>query len=194
MRRNRIIPLAAAALTLLFALAGCGTVPQPRAVPRVAPQEIGGGFDPQQVVASFFGDLDDALHDPDLRDATRRSYWVERLASYFAPNERDDQRVILSQALTSFVQDMAQLAEDETLTLELRGFDNVEELPTDPADGQRATVRLPDAEIYMLITRAGPNGPVTIYEDTVGLDQLIGNPGKTVPLVNVGGRWYLTEG
>jgi hypothetical protein len=176
-------------LCALVLLAGCTTVSQPSAVP--APQETGGGFRPEQVVESYFEDLGAALQDPDLADPDRRGYWVERLAGYFAPNERNDQRAALRQSLGGFARDIAQLAEGETVTLELRGFDTVERLPD---EGERATVRLPEAAIYMLITRASGNGTVTLYEDTVGLDRLIGSPDKTVPLINIGGRWYLTEG
>jgi hypothetical protein len=175
-------------LALALLLSACAAPPQPGETT----QEIGGINTPEAVVESFFEDLGDALQDADLASQERRAYWVDRLAGYFAPNERDDQRLALQEALGSFARDLEALAPNETLTLELRGFDPAR--ATMAADGQRATVRLPEATIYMLITRATDQGPVTIYEQPIGFDLVISNPEKSVPLVKIGGRWYLTEG
>ncbi|HWQ14590.1 MAG TPA: hypothetical protein VNL77_17470 [Roseiflexaceae bacterium] len=176
-------------LALALTLAACASTPQAGDAPS---QELGGINTPEAVVESFFEDLGDALKDPDLGTRERRAYWVDRLASYFAPTERDDQRLALQEALGNFARDLEGLAPDETLTLELRGFDPVQ--ATISPDGQRATVRLPEATIYMLITKATESGPATIYEQPIGFDRVISNPEKSVPLVRIGGRWYLTEG
>jgi hypothetical protein len=143
-------------------------------------------------VTSFFEDLGDALNDPRLGDGERRAFWVEQLAGYFAPNERDDQRLALREALGSFAQDLAQLEAGETLTIEMRGFLQGQRSVSE--DGSRATVELPQATIYMLITRAGADGPETVYEQPIALSQVIGNATNSVPLVRIGDRWYLTEG
>ena len=185
--RARRWPAIVAVLAAL--LASCGAVPQPSPAPV---EQLGGGISPETVTLDFFKDLGDALRDPNLRSDDRRAYWVDRLAGYFAPNERDDQRLALREALGSFAHDLEGLAEDEKLTIELRGFDLVE--GDVAADGRQATVRLPEATIYMLITRATDQGPLTIYEQPIGFDRVIGSPEKSVPLVKIGGRWYLTEG
>lgn len=172
-------------LLLGLLLAGCGETEAPRE------GQLSGINNPESVVVSFFEDLGDALKDPSLGSAERRGYWVDRLAGYFAPNERDDQRLALREALGSFAGDLEQLEADETLTLELRGFERVRKVSE---EGERATVQLPEATLYMLITRATESGPVTIYEQPIALSRLIGSAQNTVPLVRVGGRWYLTEG
>jgi hypothetical protein len=153
-------------------------------------EALGGGFGPERVVESFFEDLGSALTDQGLAREDRRTYWVERLVAYFAPNERDDQRALLRQSFAVFAGDLAGLAANETLTLELQNFDaqKVSE------EGERATVRLPEATISMLITRTTERGVVTVYEQPIVLERLIGRPDGTIPLVRVAGRWYLTEG
>src|SRR5262245_44050310 len=83
------------ALLALFALTACGF----GIVPNQGTPSGGGGSTPEQVAQYFFEDLGQALKDPQLSNEDRRDQWVERLANYFAPNERDDQRIALSSAL-----------------------------------------------------------------------------------------------
>jgi hypothetical protein len=180
----------ALALTMLaLALCGCGQI---SATPTPAAAEVSGVNNPEPVVESFFEDLGAALNDPRLAEAERRTYWVEQLAGYFAPNERDDQRLALREALGSFAEDMAKLADGEALTIEMHGFTQGRKSLSD--DGMRATVELPDATITMLITQASDRGPITVYEQPIALSQVIGSSDNSVPLVRIGGRWYLTEG
>jgi len=179
-------------VVLLLMATGCAT-PAP-AAPTPSAEQEGGVNNPESVVSSFFEDLGEALNDPQLASDERRSYWVEQLAGYFAPNERDDQRLALREALGNFAQDLAQLDAGETLTIEMQGFGFQQGRRTLSADGARATVEFPDATITMLITQAGADGPVTIYEQPIALSRVIGNPTNSVPLVRIGERWYLTEG
>src|SRR5215216_1179465 len=73
-------------LTLaLLLLAACGA--SPGETPATAAQTGGGGINPEAVAHSFFEDLSNALKDSTLVRDESRSYWVERLSGYFAPNE-----------------------------------------------------------------------------------------------------------
>jgi hypothetical protein len=173
-------------LLVVLTTAGCAA---PADTARPAPAS-GGGITPESVAENFFEDLGAALQDPALQEETARSYWVERLAAYFAPLERDDQRIALRASLTNFAGDRAQLNPDETLTLEL-SFDRPVKVSD---DGERAMVRLPNGTLNMLIVRMTERGPVTIYEQPIGLDRVIGNPDGLVPTIRIGDRWFLTEG
>ncbi|HMP39425.1 MAG TPA: hypothetical protein PKA05_03510 [Roseiflexaceae bacterium] len=150
----------------------------------------GGGISPESVAENFFEDLRSALQDPSLSSEVTQSFWVERLASYFAPSERDAQSIALRASLARFARDRERLGEDEILTLELT-FDR----PVKVADnGQRAMVQIPNGTLHMLIIRMTERGPLTIYEQPIGLDQVIGNPGGLVPTIRISDRWFLTEG
>ncbi|MEN9936151.1 MAG: hypothetical protein RLZZ387_2730 [Chloroflexota bacterium] len=171
----------------LTLLAGCA-----EPVELASGSELADRNNPESVVINYFEDLGRALKDPQLVREERREYWVEQLAGYFAPNERNDQRLALQESLSRFASDVSELAEGETLTLELRGFKQTQRLIA--ADGQSATIVLPDATVYMLITRASERGPIVVYEQPIEFNRVIGSPTKSVPLVKIGGRWYLTEG
>jgi hypothetical protein len=172
----------------LLAFAACGLTSEEV----VVGGEQGGGSEigPEQVAENFFEDLQSALKDPQLANDDKRGQWVERLSSYFAPNERDDQRIALSSALDNFVAGLDKLAANESLTLELR-FDGVEKVSQSES---RAMIRPINGSIYVLITRATDSGIATLYEDNVGLDELLGSQDGAVPVIRVGRAWYLTEG
>ncbi len=161
------------------------------AAPAADEASVGGGFSPESVTESFFEDLQRALRDPNLQQEETRSFWAERLAGYFAPAERDAQRVALRRALASFASGLRQLADDETVLFELRGLQPVEKVAD---DGERALVRLPSASISMTLMRTTERGSFVFYEQTIGLSQVIGRSDGAVPLVKIDGRWYLTEG
>lgn len=170
---------------LIGTLAACGFAATP------APDTTnGGGSSPELVAQYFFEDLRQALKDPQLTNESRRDQWVERLANYFAPNERDDQRIALSSALDNFVSGRSRLAENESLTLDVR-FDKVEKVSD---DGSRAMVRPTNGSIYILITRTTDNGVLTLYEDDVPLTKVIGDTNGAVPVIKIGRSWFLTEG
>ena len=189
----RLLPLALGRWSLvlgllaLLALAGCGPgAGEP-------PLESGpGGSDigPERVAENFFDDLHSALKDPQLANDDKRGQWVERLAGYFAPNERDDQRIALRAALDGFVAGLAKLEPNENMSIELR-LDGVEKVSE---SDNRATVHLVNGSINILITRTTETGVATLYQDNVGLDRIIGSADGTVPVIRVGRTWYLTEG
>jgi len=175
-------------LMLALLLAACGATPGETAAP--AAQTGGGGISPEAVAHSFFEDLAAALKDPVLVRDESRSYWVERLSGYFAPNERDDQRELLSNTLASFANGVSQLNPDQTLSLDLR-FDGVEKLSV---NGDNALVRPLNASIYLVIAHTTDRGPITDYDQTIGLDTIIGRADGAIPVVRIGDRWFLTEG
>lgn len=157
-----------------------------------APAEPGGGASTPELAASnFFEDLRGALKDKQIKEEDRRRVWVEQLSGYFAPAERDDMRVALSTALDTLVMGMGELATNEELTLDLR-LDGVEKLAD---DGDRAQVRPVNGSIYILITRTNDTGEIfTLFEQSKGLNEIIGSPDGAVPVVRIGSAWYLSEG
>lgn len=176
--------IAMATLVALAALAGCGQEAPP-------PAPSGGGFNPESVAQSFFEDFGQALQDPNLAREETRDYWVERLANYFAPSERDDQRIALASSLASFANGLGELADNEAVVFELHGFNQLEKVSD---DGTHAIVRLPSASIYMALTRSTEEGTRPFYEQTISLGQVTGRADGSVPMIKVDGRWYLTEG
>jgi hypothetical protein len=180
-------------LALLLALAACGAAPGD-ATPQ-ADAAGGSRFGPESVAENFFKDLRDALKDPALANDAARSKWAEKLANYFAPNERDDQRAAMHAALSSFTDGLKQLDPAQTLTLDLR-FTNIEKVSD---DGERALVRpvngANNASIYLLIAHTDDRGVVIPeFEQDIGFEKITGRSDGAVPTIRIGDRWYLTEG
>jgi hypothetical protein len=178
-----VVALAALVLSLLSA---CAVTPGPDSAQSAL---TGGSFSPEAVTESFFEDLGNALRDEKLADDQQRGAWVERLAGYFAPNERDDQRIALRAALDSFTIGLDKLESNEHLTLDLK----IERLEQVSQTDDRAMIRPVNGAIYVLITRTTSAGVLNLYEETVPLERIIGNNGS-VPVVRIGRSWYLTEG
>lgn len=175
-------------LLLLLALGACGF--DPTSTP-VQGQAGGGGLSPELVAQNFFDDLRTALKDPQIVSEDKRSKWVDQLASYFAPAERDDMKVALSTALDTFVAGRGKLASNESLTLDLR-FEGIE---TVSDDGSRALVRPINGSIYLLITRTIDTGAtITLWEQNDPLTKIIGTADGAVPAVRIGRTWFLSEG
>ena len=171
----------------LLALAGCGPG---SAEPAAQGGSGGSDISPERVAENFFDDLHSALKDQQLADDSKRGQWVERLAGYFAPNERDDQRIALRAALDGFVDGRGKLEPNEDMSIELH-YDGVEKVSE---SGSRATVRLVNGSIKIMITRTTETGVATLYQDNVSLNRIIGSPDGTIPVIRVGRTWYLTEG
>ncbi|HNP71974.1 MAG TPA: hypothetical protein PLO33_01760 [Kouleothrix sp.] len=176
------------ALALAFALAACGF--DPTSTP-VQGQAGGGGLSPELVAQNFFDDLSAALKDKQISNDTKRSKWVDQLASYFAPAERDDIKVALSTALDTYVDGLGKLGTNEAITLDVK-YDRIE---TISEDGNRALVRPINGSIYLLITRTTETGAViTLWEQDDPLNKIIGNADGAVPAVRIGRTWFLSEG
>jgi hypothetical protein len=174
---------------VLWFLVGCTGLPEARPASDDT-QAGGGGLSPESVTRGFFEDFGRALKDPDLGKQTVRDVWVERLAGYFAPNERDTQRETIDTALASFADGRAKLAADETLSIEIR-FDEPRRLSD---GGDQVLVQLPNASIFMQIARLTDHGSVPYYEQPISLDRVIGRADGAVPTIRIGNRWFLTEG
>ncbi|GAB4116472.1 MAG: hypothetical protein OHK0050_22470 [Roseiflexaceae bacterium] len=176
-------------------LTGCGFLPGSGSTTTTnEAQSGGGGLSPESVTRGFFEDLGRALKDDNLANEATREGWVERLAGYFAPNERDAQRIALDQALANFANDRAKLADDEVLTIEFR-FDEPRRLPaTNDQPSDQALVQIPNAIIFMQISRITERGTIPYYEQPISLDRVIGRADGSVPTIRIGNRWFLTEG
>jgi uncharacterized lipoprotein YajG len=173
-------------LIIVLLLTACAITPEQNTAQAPA---SGGSFSPEAVAQSFFDTLRSALQDPKLADDQQRGMWVEQLAGYFAPNERDDQRIALRAALDSFTAGRGKLEPNENLTLDLK----IERLEQVEQTGDRAMIHPVNGAIYVLITRTTSAGIRNLYEETVPLEKIIGNNGS-VPVIRIGRSWYLTEG
>jgi len=171
---------------MLCFLSGCTAISGPSTDQAPAG---GGSISPEAVAQSFFDDLGSALADPKLADDQQRSVWVERLAGYFAPNERDDQRIALRAALDSFTAGRGKLEPNEDLKLDLK----IERLEQVYQTNDHAMIHPVNAAIHVLITRTTSAGTQNLYEETVPLEKIIGNNGS-IPVLRIGRSWYLTEG
>lgn len=173
--RWRLGPL----LLVALLLSACG----------VAPSEdelLGrGGPTPQAVVESFLTSLNEALQ-ADLADATARRSWAERLASYFAPSERADQRAVFAQMLANYATSAARPAFGSTIHTEI-SYSAIEVLAR---DGDRATVRVVEGQV--LLQWLNDEGEV-VRERTGALSTLLDQT-EGLPVVRVGGSWFMTEG
>lgn len=192
LRARRLAQLWAGTAFIVL-LVGCG----PFASTSFSSDDPGAGshISPDIVARRFFNDFAAALKDRDLKDDTRRSKLAEQLAEYFAPTERDDQRLALNDALTSFADGMLKLNADETMTLELR----ITEVRIVSEEADRALVRpingTQNASIYLLISRTTDRGAqVTEFEQELSFDKIFGNADGAIPAIKVGDVWYLTEG
>lgn len=174
LHRRRLLLL----LTLL--LAACGAEPSKDDL-------LGrGGPTPQAVVESFLGSLNEALQ-ADLSDATARRGWAERLASYFAPSERADQRAVFSQMLAGYAASAARPTYGSTISMEIT-YSGIELLER---NGDRALVRVVDGQI--VLQWLNEDGAV-VRERTGALTTLVGQTSGGLPVLRVGGSWFMTEG
>ncbi len=146
---------------------------------------------PALIVQTFLEQLNEALKDPQLANPDVRRAWAARLASYFAPNEREDQRAALGAALAGLVSGVRQLEPDEKLTLELSDTIRVD---VGPADGDMVLVRPVNVSLTLRIERATPRGTTVELEQQVPLEKLVGRPDGAIPTIQINDRWFLTEG
>lgn len=172
-------------LWLCFFVAACG-------VPLEAEQEgVGvGGESPRAVASTFFTVLNEALRDPQLKELETRRIWAERLASYFAPSERIDQRYVLDRMLASFGAGLEELEANHILTLEITYSDIV----VTEDDAEHASVRLVDGTLRYRRVRVEQNGYRSVLRDEQqSLSHVLGLQEESFPVVQVNGRWFMTE-
>lgn len=163
---------------LLLALAGCGAPP--------ADDTSGGGPTPEGVVESFIEDLNRALRNPGLGDAQTQRSWAERLASYFAPGERIDQRTAFIDTLASFADTSTSPVVGTKATLTIT-YSRAKLLSR---EGNEALVRVVDGAFDL---RWLNEKDEVLRERTGSLAEVIGHDSDGLPVIEVGGLWFLTE-
>jgi hypothetical protein len=184
--------LSCAALLLLVA---CTTRP-PEVVEETLPG--GGGTVPRAAVEGFFEDLNKALADPRLaEDYETRVRWAEQLAGYFAPVERQRQRIAMGRMLDDVAASLRKLADeagpDEQMQVLLEARLQPTELRVLSQEATRAELHLGAATLHLKIARLRDGRQDPIYEQSEPLYRLLGRNDGSVPLVRVDGRWFLSS-
>lgn len=164
---------------LLWLLVGCGAT--------ALEEDTGlGGVTPEAVVESFLEDVNAALTDPLLSEATARNVWANRLASYFAPGERADQRLVMQEMLDGFARANTQPARGVRAEVVIT-YDRTRVLQI------RESTALVDVVNAIMTVRWLDNDGNVVLERSGALLQLIGREASGLPVIRVDGRWYLTE-
>lgn len=148
---------------------------------------VPGGSSPGAVVESFVEDLNLALQDKHLADATVQRSWAERLAGYFAPSERNDQRSALRQMLAGFVDTAQRPVVGSQISLAIT-YSRVELIASSE---NKALVRLVDGTLN--IRWLNEQGEV-LRERTGNITEIIGQTSGGLPVLRVNGLWFMTEG
>jgi hypothetical protein len=146
-----------------------------------------GGASPEQVVESFLEDFNAALNDPSLDEPDVRRGWAERLAGYFAPSERIDQRTAMGDMLVGFVASSRQPVVGERMVLELT-YSDVEVI--DRTDNT-ALVEITDGAFLLRWLNAEGE---PLRERSGNIMDIIGQTSGGLPVLRVGAQWFLTEG
>lgn len=169
------------ALLLALLLAGCAAEP--------VEQELAGAGSPtpQDAVESFIAELNKALADEGLAEPEVRRVWSERLASYFAPSERADQRAAMGQMLEAFADSAARPTFGSKVRLEL-SYSAIEIIEH---SGDEALVRVVNGVVTL---RWLDDAGETVRERTGGLVELLGESEGGLPVLRVGPSWFMTEG
>ncbi len=166
-------------LALGLVLGGCGAA--------ALEENVGlGGVTPEAVVESFLEDMNAALADPALNEAATRQKWANRLASYFAPGERADQRQAMREMLDGFASANTRPARGSRAEVTI-SYDRTRLLR---ADERTALVEIVNA---VMTVRWRDNEGNLLLERNGALLRLIGREESGLPVIRVDGRWYLTE-
>ncbi|MEI8306495.1 MAG: hypothetical protein WCF99_05460 [Chloroflexales bacterium] len=169
------------AIIILLTLAGCA------APDGLADTNIGvGRSSPEAAVDGFLEDLNHALQALNLSDVATRRSWAERLAGYFAPGERIDQRAAFLDMLAGFA-DTAQHPVVGSKAVLAITYSRVELLSR---DGDRAMVRVVDGSFDL--RWLNEKGDV-IRERTGSLTDVIGQTSGGLPVLRVDKLWFLTD-
>jgi hypothetical protein len=170
-------------LLFILALAGCAAPTSDSA----ADTNIGvGRSSPEAAVDGFLEDLNRALQAPTLGDTATRRSWAERLAGYFAPGERIDQRAAFIDMLAGFADTTQHPVVGSKATLAIT-YSRVELLSR---DGDQAMVRVVDGSFEL--RWLNEKGEV-VRERTGGLTEVLGQKSGGLPVLRVDGLWFLTE-
>lgn len=179
-------------LLIALLLAGCANQEQPAAADQQASQDIAVVTRrPDQVALAFVEDMQRALaevQDPAQNSADTRKRWAKLLSDYFVPNERTFQRSSLEDMFRSISNDRRDIPNGESVVFELR-FDRNADIPAPVINGPNAAVVIPEARLFLQVLYASGAS----YEQEVPLANVIGRKDGSIPLININGRWYLTE-
>jgi hypothetical protein len=170
----------------VLALAGCSLPADVEGNERAI-----GGETPEAVTRAFFDSLNTALQDPEITEQETRQVWAERLATYFAPSERIDQRDVLWQMLADFAARLEQLDEHLEVTLEV----TYEGMYVADQSDDSAVVRLVGGTLHFRRVWVAENGYRSIVTDQRhDLNEVLGQPEQHgFAVLRVNGRWFLTE-
>ncbi|MEI7770590.1 MAG: hypothetical protein WCI67_11400 [Chloroflexales bacterium] len=173
--------LSAVAL-LLLALVGCALPASDGAA------DVNSGVgrsSPEAAVDGFLEDLNNALQSP-LSDTAARQSWAERLAGYFAPGERIDQRAAFIDMLAGFANTAQHPVIGSKVSLAIT-YSRVELLSR---AGEQAMVRVVDGTFEL--RWLNEKGDV-LRERTGSLTEVLGQKSGGLPVLRVDGLWFLTE-
>ncbi len=145
-----------------------------------------GRSSPEAAVDGFLEDLNNALKSPNLSDPAVQRSWAERLAGYFAPGERIDQRAAFIGMLGGFADSAQHPVIGSSVKLAIT-YSRVELLSH---DGDLAVVRVVDGAFDLRWLDA--QGEV-LRERTGSLIELLGQKSGGLPVLRVDGLWFLTE-
>lgn len=187
MKRSRLHRLFIVLVCLGFCL-GFAVACDPAPVEQEQP--VVGGSTPEEAVDGFLKTLNMALQDPEIIRPEARQTWAVRLAAYFSPRERDHQQAVIGKMLREFAFNLTMLEANEQLTVEIR-YEGVRLLSQEEG---RARVRVVDGWLNLRQVATAANGRRTIQRDEGGpLVEMLGMEDDGFPLVERGGRWFLTE-
>ena len=168
-------------MPLVALLCACASAPTPSDT-----RNVGGAVSAVVVAQNFFEDFDKALKDPQIADRSVRKRWVDTLADYFAPSERDEQHEAIATMLENYTVELKnEVAPGEQFQIELRWDD----FRQSEVRGSRTMVKVVNGRIHWQVLRDG----YLIDEQETPLGQIIGRTDNTVPTLQVGSAWYLTE-
>lgn len=168
---------------LLLALSGCAAFSAD--ISEDAPIGVG-RISPEAAVDGFLEDLNRALKDPNLIEVPTQRSWAERLAGYFAPGERVDQRTAFIEMLAGFADTVQNPLLGSKATLEIT-YSRIELLSR---DGNEAMVRAVDGTFEL---RWLDDQGEVLRERTGGFTEVIGQESGGIPVLQVDNLWYLTE-
>ncbi|NTV65515.1 MAG: hypothetical protein HGA65_18550 [Oscillochloris sp.] len=184
MQRRSALVVAVLALLVGWLLAGCANPPDDLADDAATGV---GRSSPEAAVDGFLEDLNFALRDPSLITTETQRSWAERLAGYFAPGERLDQRVAFSEMLAGFADTIQNPVVGAKATLEI----TYSRLELISRNGDSALVRVVDGSFHLRWLNV--QGDV-VRERTGGLTDVIGQQSGGIPVIQVDRLWFLTEG
>ncbi|MFV9507311.1 MAG: hypothetical protein AB4911_22395 [Oscillochloridaceae bacterium umkhey_bin13] len=196
-RYPRIVTWLLGTVLLAALLSACGGGsagggPAPTATPVPIP--------PEERVKSFFDTFSQAINDPEISDPARQTEWVEQLAAYAAPAERDAVKEELTASLAEFTgMDLGALTGQPDLDARIEITFNITETRMVSETADQAIVEVVDGIVSMKpvgadVAQLGEMAammtqdlPISdFFADT-------GNEDRQIELVKVDGVWYLVN-